>query len=91
MMPVYLELTLWNYHDMLEIQIQHQIVKIKNGETLTAAFDNKPHFIFGKGNPFEESHFQEIFKGVIVVFPIGCYFLFYLPCKIFLSSDLKGV
>jgi hypothetical protein len=51
MMPIQLELALWNHHNVLEIQIQDQLMKTKKGKRLTVTLDNKPEFIFAERYP----------------------------------------
>jgi hypothetical protein len=91
MMPIQLELALWNYHDVFEVQIQNQLMKSKKRKRLTVILNNKPEFILAERYSLQKSHSKKIFKRIIVVLPISCYFLFQMTCKIFLSRNLESV
>ena len=91
MMPIQFELTFWNDHDMLEVQIQNQLMKTEKWKRITTILDNQPEFILAEWNSLKESHFEKILKRVIVILPKGCYFLFQVPSAIFLSCDFKSM
>lgn len=90
-MPVYFQPALGHHHKMLHLQIQHQLVVTEQRKRLAAVLDNQPQLSLTKRHPLEKSHSKKILKRIIVVLPISCYFLFQLPCEIFLSCNLKRV
>lgn len=90
-MPVHLEPALRNDHNVFQVEIQDQVMKTEKRKRLRATLDNQPQFILSERYAFKKSHFEKILKGVIVVLPIGCYFLFKMSGAVFLSGDLEGV